>query len=533
MMEPAVPRVWSTVVLSAVRIGVRGALLVTVLGVTVGCSDDAPTSPAPRPNVLLISLDTLRADHVGSYGYRLATTPALDALAAKGVRFADVTVPTPKTWPAVATLLTGASPRTTGVRLQNRQLRDDLPVLAEVFAAAGYRTAGIVTNFNLLARFGFGRGFETYVEAWDEAWGNLHPGQPLPEDPKEKLGMLFSLGGMDALFQATDAKLVTDRALEWLQPEGGSEQPFFLWLHYMDPHGPYDPPPAYSKLFDGQYPEELVPVDELRSPHLHTPKGSRTPVNDLGFYKARYDREIRSMDDQLARLFQHLEQTGLAPNTLVVVTADHGEALGTHGYYFEHGLQPYQECASVPLIVSRTGTLPAGLTVEAPVGLIDLPPTVLELAGLPIPETFEGQSLATLARGDRGATAPANVFMESGDDRFVERPMQLSVRQGPWKLVLVSDAASRKQLTGSTLELYDLASDPDELLNRAADPERAAIVGKLLHELRTWDAAHPVGEQMSQEEFEDGLDPNLRRALEEMGYLGGGSAENEDGNDDG
>ena len=503
------------------------AIFAVVLGILASCSDvgeaGAPGADSAPPNVLLISLDTLRADHLSSYGYHLPTTPALDGLAASGVRFEDVTVPTPKTWPAVATMLTGASPRTTGVRLANRQLREDLPVLPEIFAAAGYRTGGIVTNFNLLKQYGFGRGFDDYVEAWEEAWDVLHPGSPLPEDPTERLKMLFSAGGMSALFQATDAKLVTDRALEWISSGGEEAPPFFLWLHYMDPHGPYDPPPGYRKLFEGQYPEQIVSLDELHSPHLHTQKGSKTPVADLGFYKARYDREIRSLDDQLARLFESLSETGIAANTLVVVTADHGEALGTHGYYFEHGLQPYQECARVPLIVAGAGCeaegLAAGRTVEAPVGLIDVPPTVLDLAGLDVPESFEGQSLAGLIRGESGASAPTNVFMESGDDRYVDRPMQLSVRQGPWKLIYVRSPEDRLQLAGTTFELYNLESDPDEQVNLAEDPEYADIVGKLFHELTVWQDVHPVGTGLSTEEFMKGLDPVAEETLRALGYL--------------
>jgi arylsulfatase A-like enzyme len=157
--------------------------------------------------------------------------------------------------------------------------------------------------------------------------------------------------------------------------------------------------------------------------------------------------------------------------------------------------------------------------VEAPVGLIDVPPTVLELAGLPIPDSFEGQSLAGLARGEPGARAPLHVFMESGDDRYKDRPLQLSVRQDHWKLIYVPAPEDQQQLGGSALELYDLATDPDEQRNLADDPQHERVVGKLFHELTQWQQAHPVGEGLSSAEFSEGLDPEALEILRAMGYI--------------
>ncbi len=493
---------------------------------TTNASEAGAGVERSKPNVLLISLDTLRADRLSSYGYRLPTTPAIDALAQRGVLFEDVTVPTPKTWPSVATMLTGANPRTTGVRLASRQMRDGLPTLAEVFSAAGYRTAGVVTNYNLLPEYGFGKGFGTYIEAWEDAWQLMQPGAALSRDPKQRLMQLFGAEDMRSLIQATDAKLVTDRGLAWLD-ESPAEQPFFLWLHYMDPHGPYDPAPGYGKLFDGQYPVQELTPEALKSPHVHRLKGQTDPVSDLGFYEARYDREIRSTDDQLGRLFAQLAQRGLAADTLIVVTADHGEALGDHDYYFEHGDQPYQECARVPLVMAHGQQLAAGLRVSEPVGLIDVPSTVLELVGLELPSTFEGQSLAGLARGEAGARAPAHVFMESGSDKDPNRLMQLSVRQGPWKLILVRSAEDQASLGQGPIELYDLSVDPDEQVNLATDPSPQVkkVVQKLLHELRVWKAKYPAGVGKSSAEFESELDPEMRNALIALGYISGGVEE--------
>ena len=500
-----------------------------------GSGGDGGEAAASRPNVLLLTLDTLRADHLGCYGYRLDTTPAMDRLAEEGVRFADATPSTPKTWPSVATLLTGTGPRTHGVRYQNRAIAEQLPTLPELFAAAGYRTGAVVTNFNLQERYGYGRGVEDYVEAWDAVWDQLHPGEPLPQDPTERLKKLFGSQRMRALFQSTGAQFVTDQGLAWLQTQtpaapatadasaarGADADPWFLWLHYMDPHGPYDPPREYLGMFAGEYPEQ--PVPDLKSPHLHTPKGASEPIRDLGFYIRRYDQEIRSLDDQLARLFAWLDEAGLREDTLVILTADHGEALGQHDYYLEHGLQPYQECAHVPLVVRWPGHLPAGATVEEPVGLLDLPPTVLELAGLDVPAVFEGQSLAGLARGDADAEAPAHVFMESGDDRFPDRPLQLSVRQGPWKLVHVRSEEDRAELTGAEFELYDVRADAGEQRSRAE--AEARIVQKLEHELLVWGLRHPEPGVLSEEDYLDTLEEHEIQMFMQLGYVDGAAFE--------
>jgi arylsulfatase A-like enzyme len=508
------------------------SLILAVLGsltVLTGCNEDKglPTAEglsrtavgeaaerAQGPNVLLITLDTLRADHVGAYGYRLDTTPALDDLAGRGTRFDDVTVPTPKTWPSIASLLTGASPRTTTVRLQNRRIKPGLPVLAELFDGAGYRTGAVVTNFNLLEGYGYGRGFQTYQEAWDQAWGQAEPDSPLPGDAHARLEALFGSPRMRAILQATDAQLVTDRALAWL-PQTVGEQPFFLWLHYMDPHGPYDPPQRYAELFAGEYDEQQVTVEQLNTPHLHRQPGTDEPVTDMGFYRAQYDREIRSMDDQLGRLFAELDARGLASDTLVVVTADHGEALGDHGYYLEHGLQAYQECARVPLIVAHRGSLPTRSVISEPVGLLDVAPTVLELAGLPVPTSFEGHSLAPLLRGESGATAPDFVFMESGNSNG-DRPLQLTVRSGRWKLILVPSKEDQAFMGGVARELYDVWADPDEQHNVAADHPQE--LDRLSTELHRWARQHPEPGKALSREAVKGMSPEQIAFLRALGY---------------
>jgi len=457
------------------------------------------TAEDPRPDVLLITVDTLRADRLGAWGYRVDTSPRMDALAARGVRFADVTVQWPKTRPSMASLLTGAHPRTTGLRLQPKRLPESLTVLPEIFAEAGYRTGAVVANFNVGRALGFDQGFEFFRESWRERWSEAQGDRPFRNEPGR-------------VKEYTNATRVTGQALGWLRVLPGRER-FFLWLHYMDPHGPYVPPERYGTFFLSEHPPEPLAGVKLPAYQVqHGPTGQ--PIGDLAFYRAQYDREVRYLDDEIGRLVDALHDLG-RQNLLIVLTADHGESFREHGYYLEHGKLPYQPTAHVPAIVVHEGVLPAGRTVTAPVGVIDFAPTLLELAGLPVPQQFEGTSLAPLARGDAGAPVPERVYMESGYRAAAQR----TVRDGRWKLVEVPDPRDRLDLTGARLELYDLEADPRELANVAsAHPQ---VVARLAADLERWATATPdAGADAEVLDFE-GLDAASKDLLRALGYIDG------------
>jgi arylsulfatase A-like enzyme len=264
-------------------------------------------------------------------------------------------------------------------------------------------------------------------------------------------------------------------------------------------------------MFQDHYASSPIPIAHLPS-YQRQDFGGRL-ITDLAFYQAQYDREVRYLDREIGRL---LETAGWADSAelLIVLTADHGESMGEHDYYLEHGRLPYQPTAHVPLIVVQPAVIPGGRTIEHPVGLLDMSATIVELAGLPVPSTFEGTSLSSQLRGDTAAPLPEYVFMQSGT---IANAPQLTVRQGRWKLIRVAFKPERRFMTGAEYELYDLDQDPGETLNLAAgQPE---VVDHLKHELERWYADRPQNPNVGEALDIEHLDPGSRKMLEALGYL--------------
>ncbi|HPJ72604.1 MAG TPA: sulfatase, partial [bacterium] len=308
------------------RLAAGGSLLVLALLALI-LRTAVTNPPGDSLNVLLITLDTTRADRLGCYGCRWAHTPALDGLARAGWKFENAFTQVPFTLPAHATILTGRYPAGHGLRdNESGGLPGGIGTLPEIFREHGYATAAFVASFTLDKRFGLGRGFDLYDDRPDES----SRGRELP------------------------ANTVAGRALAWMEKNAG--RPFFCWIHFFDPHFPYDPPSAY-----------------------------------LGAGIDPYDGEIAFMDAQIGRILDFLDRRGLSGRTLVVAAGDHGEALGEHGEN-EHGLLVYEGSMRVPLILripGRTG----GIDVGRAAGLVDLAPSVLDALGWPLPAGMAGQSL--------------------------------------------------------------------------------------------------------------------------------------------
>ena len=299
-----------------------------------------------RPlNVLLITIDTLRADHLGSYGYAPAQTPALDALAARGLRFVHAATVAPLTLPAHSSLMTGTFPAYHGVRDNGGfYLGDDQITLAEVLRGRGYRTGGFVAAFVLDRRWGIAQGFDQYYDNFD-------------------LAQFRSDMGLDAV-QRPGSEVVS-HAIEWLDQDHA--RPFLAWVHLYEPHAPYEPPDAIRARF----PPTLV---------------------------GAYDGEIATADTQVGRLLDHLEKSGRLDRTLVVVLGDHGESLGEHGEE-QHGFFVYDADIRIPLIIAGPG-IPTR-AVSDQVRIVDVMPTVLQILGAAIPAPVQGRSLLPLLRGER------------------------------------------------------------------------------------------------------------------------------------
>jgi arylsulfatase A-like enzyme/Flp pilus assembly protein TadD len=401
--------------------------------VLVACA--APAAPRERPpappSVLLITVDTLRADALGFVAGRNGT-PNLDALAAEGFRLPRAVSPVPLTLPAHASLLTGLLPRRHGVHDNGQVLGRGVPVLAERFAAGGYATAAIVSGYPLRASFGLDRGFARYDDALPvgaEGWRERRAPQ------------------------------ATAAALEWLRT---APRPFFLWVHYYDAHDPYDPPAAF------------------RGPG---PRGA-------------YDGEVAFVDHAIGALragVPERDRTAL----LTVFTADHGESLGEHGER-AHGLFLYDTTVTVPLVVHCPGRVAPGRS-DAPVRLVDVAPTVLELTGSPAWDGIDGVSVVPLLAGRRQAAEPA--FLET------EHPWTTY----GWAPLAAVRHAGGKYVRAPREELYDLAADPEEQRDLArASPARAAPLRDLLDRFLRRPAAAATADR----------DPAVLESLRALGYVG-------------
>ena len=399
-----------------------GLALVSTLPVLPLVTVRAQSAP---PNVLLVTIDTLRADRLGSYGYPAARTPVLDRLAASGARFADATAQAPLTYPAHVAIVTGRYPAVFGVRLNGMNpLPDGASTIAEQLRAAGYRTGAVVGSVVLERALGLDQGFADY-------------------DDRIKVAPTRTVAIADL---HRPAAAVTDAAVAWLRKSspGPAAAPWFLWTHYFDPHWPYEPPPA------------------------HAAAAPRRP----------YDGEVAYVDTELGRL---LASVDLA-RTLVVVTADHGEALGEHGEP-DHGFFLYDSTLRVPLIISgsaRTGRISPRIVAEQ-VRAIDLAPTISDLVGVPFAAASDGETLRPLMEGAARRDVPVSLA-ESWYPRLHFGWSELmSARVGEWKYI----AAPKP-------ELYDLRNDPGEQKNLVR--ERAAVAARLAAEverLKTTRASAP------------------------------------------
>ncbi|MET0556482.1 MAG: sulfatase-like hydrolase/transferase [Vicinamibacteria bacterium] len=396
-----------------------------------------------RPDVLLITLDTTRADRLGCYGGDPAVSPALDALARGGVLFRRAYSHVPTTLASHASLLTGVTPARHGIHENGTFVLDGVrPTLAEAFQRAGYRTGAFVSTIVLDRRYGLARGFGDYVDE-------------LETDESE------------LVMAQVRAEVTAERALSFLAHD--DPRPAFAWVHFYDPHEPYAPPEPFASRFAGR----------------------------------AYDGEIASMDAQIGRLLEAVAKRGRP--TIVAAVADHGESLGEHQEP-THAFFVYGATQHVPLILSYPGVLPAGREVQPLVRVVDVLPTLLEAARLPVPDDLDGRSLLPLVTGrsDR-ETGPA--YQESYGPRLWWGAQEiLGVRTGPWFYV----RAPRP-------ELYNVEDDPAETVNLAA--ERPVELERLQALLRSM---VPEGDPLA---HRASVDPETARTLRSLGYLGGADAQ--------
>ncbi len=414
----------------------------------------APPRPALPPvrNVLFLVIDTLRADHLSCYGYPRRTSPTIDALASRSIRFERCSTAWPETCQSMCAMLTGTWPQTSGVVLKTPASAPlEIEFVAEALDAAGIATAAIVTNSVLTTGNRFGQGCDQYLEIWNREHN--------PRNRRE-----------------------IDLAIEWLRAH--RDERFWLWVHLIEPHAPYSPRDADRFVGDAFY-DPTVRV-EVRPPERKFdsfggfPGFSRIEGHDeLAYYVAQYDSEIVDTDRKIEILLEGLGQLGLADDTAIVLVADHGEGFGEHRYFW-HGLVPFEETANVPLIVHVPGVAPA--IVQGAVSTIDLAPTMLELLGRPPSPQHEGVSLVPQMI-DPSLGGDRVIFVESGHDGR-NRNWQRSARDRRFKLVHVPSPREQDQLSLEAYQLYDLEKDPGETTDVSAlHPE---VVVRLTAELHGW-----------------------------------------------
>ncbi|MBW2446931.1 MAG: sulfatase [Deltaproteobacteria bacterium] len=444
----------------------RGTLwlaLLAALTSATGCG--SPPACEPGHNIVWIVVDTLRADHLGAYGYPRDTSPAIDAFARESQTFRNAYTPRPKTTPAMAGAFSGRAPSRYGVTDVAQTLPPELPLLTERLQNCGYATGAIVSNAVVDHRFGFDRGFDHFRKKHDR-------------------------GGA-----------VTDEALAVLSEI--ETEPFFLWVHYVKPHVPYKPADDARFMDDGLFAVEHVPFGDT----YHATFGSlprvieREGQTNPHFYVALYDSEIRDVDAEVGRLLDELRGRKLLDSSLVAIFSDHGESLGDQGYYFGHGKFPYDSTARVPLLLRVPGRSPA--RIDLPATLLDLPATLLAAAGLPALEETDGIDL--LAAVDAGLT-DRTIITESGF-----RKPQIQVRRRDAKLIYVQDEKDLEVLRGNPYEFYRTDADPGEVNDLAGrgDPAEA----ELRRELEAW---LEVPRAPKRPKLED--DQRLKKQLRALGY---------------
>lgn len=439
---------------------------------------------SPARHVVVISLDTTRADHFGCYGNTWIRTPNLDALSAESILFTDYMTVISTTLASHTSLFTGKYPHTHGVPANGHVIHEDNLMLAEILEAAGFHAAGFLGSFALDSRFNFAQGFDHFDQEFD---------------------ILAKTWGMQ---NERRAETVTDAVISYLERNGVPPH-LFLFVHYFDPHVPYDPPPP----FDTMYGDAAGAIEPENHPAL---VGSHPPKK-LGRL-LRYAGEVSYMDHHVGRLLEDLKRRGVLNDALLIVTSDHGENMGENeGPRFDHGWTTYQVDMHAVAIIRLPGAAHAGTRLDLPVASIDVLPTVLNYLGMPVPAGVEGEVI-DLKNLDRNPTSRTR-FGEATkpwedidiDPRWFNNTKPRCVREGPFKYI----RTAHRDLE----ELYDLSSDLYERRNLLASllPEMVARAAELRRKLEAWTAAqNPLPTHFDEQRREE----NLRR-LQALGYLQG------------
>jgi arylsulfatase A-like enzyme len=490
-----------------VIICVFGLYLLT--GARSKSSGTAKSVPESRlldlPNIILITIDTLRADHLHCYGYQRIQTTEIDRIAEEGVLFENAISHIGSTGPSHSSILTSQYPRSHMVLRNGYPLSTELVLLPEILKDHGYLTAAFVSSAALAKRMGFDQGFDFFVETYDDGLLTL-------VDQTRKL-MLSELVFSTSIYQIferilpklpaqTDAASVNSFLLPWLREHRNNS--FFLWLHYYDPHEPFTPPPPYDTMYweknrevtKLQYSTQFM--DIFRNQHNLTP-------DEIERVISLYDGEVTFVDCAIGEVMRELEALGIRDNSFLIVTADHGEQLYEHHRAIGHFLFLYEPIVHVPLIFSYPGVLPAGMRMESLVQSIDIAPTILEAIHVPVHKNFEGVSLYGMMKsrwdqGNRRFTFSEVFSLDTEYDTKV-------IRSNKWKLF---DYHNEKK----NPELFRIDIDRKECNNVYEDNETYRMLNS---ELEMWNRRFP---QVNAVTFPPPvIDKEIQQRLNSLGYI--------------
>jgi len=461
-----------------------------------GAGRAATEAAGARPNVLLITIDTLRADHLTSYGYTRPTSPVLDGLAAEGVLFARAYSQSSWTKPATASLLTSQYPSMHQTNLELSRIPEPEVLLPEALHDGGYTTAVLSGNPWVTSEYGFNQGVDRFYSIYDERFARV---TLLMQALKRANAKLY-----DAAKRLVQGKLRTTARDEQVEAEAerwigaNRDRPFFAYLHLMSAHPPYDPPPPFDTMFN-KHPQFPPVTNHPKTSYFFGQRADPLPDEQLADMVARYDGGIRFGDGVVGKLIAALRSLDLLDATVVVVTADHGEEFYDHGNW-GHGHSVYNELLHVPLIVRYPARFPRGVRVDSTVMTIDVMPTILELTGIRSQAPIAGRSLIGLANGD-GSTHPAEAYSE------------LIYRYGTGRSLIEDDKKLIETVVGDDRhqELYDLHADPEERW-QIVPAETPRLLARL-QEVSTW------AERRRVDAAEATVTEEARKRVEALGYV--------------
>ncbi|MFT6363575.1 MAG: arylsulfatase [Planctomycetota bacterium] len=484
-----------------------------VLPLFTSCNGDGAETGTKGPNVVLISVDSLRRDHLSTYGYKNAlmphvpTTPAIDRLAKGGLRFDDAVSTTSWTLPSHMAMMTGLPDTLHGVVNNEKRLDPALSTLAQLLRARGYQTGGFFTGPNLHPIFGFSQGFDTYESCSDVE---------MPLDSFQGTTNPERFDMHEASHKGLTSPALLERSLAWLDEAAAKEDPFFLFVHWWDPHYDYNPPDEYAEMFDPGYDGDSDATVFFQSRQMKTHR-------DMQHVLSMYDAEIRYTDDHIGMLLERIEQLGLAKDTLIVFTADHGDEFFDHGKK-GHQRNFYDESVRLPLVMRLPGVLPTGQSVQRMARIQDIGPTILDLCDVAAPEYFEGVSL----RSSWEPRDPSVKFVSPVQILSLDLPNKgthkIGLRRKDLKIVWDFEEQSG--------ELFVLYEDPDELnplvFTDFDDPAHPAVRFFKQH-IEAIEARRASLPKTPGHMGVDDLPEDLMKELAGFGYLDGDLGDEDDG----